>query len=134
MAADLEFFFDAGCPFAWMTSRWVVQVVEATGISVGWRFISLKMINEDSDLPESYKAPQVQGLRFHRICAATRDRFGNDAVGQLYTAYGSAFWDQTALGGYAERMEVARAAIDFAVSPQLPQLVWRVGFNYAIYY
>src|SRR4051812_15406760 len=43
---DLEFFFDPGCPFAWVTSVWVRRVAELRDVKVGWRFISLKFINE----------------------------------------------------------------------------------------
>ena len=45
--ADLEFFFDPVCPWAWITSRWVVEVQEQRDYQVGWRFISLKMINQE---------------------------------------------------------------------------------------
>ena len=43
---DLEFFFDAVCPFAWVTSRWVTEVQKVRDYEVEWRFVSLKMINE----------------------------------------------------------------------------------------
>ena len=90
---DIEFFFDPGCPFAWLTSVWIRRVQDVRGISVGWRFISLRFINEDNaDLPASMVDAQVRGLRYHRICAAARAELGNDAVGQLYKAYGEAYW------------------------------------------
>ena len=43
---DIEFFFDPGCPFAWQTSVWIRRVAELRGITIGWRFISLRFINE----------------------------------------------------------------------------------------
>ena len=45
--ADLEFFFDPVCPWAWITSRWVVEVQRQRPYEVGWRFISLKVINQN---------------------------------------------------------------------------------------
>ncbi len=45
--ADLEFFFDPVCPWAWITSRWVTEVQQQRDYDVNWRFISLKMINQD---------------------------------------------------------------------------------------
>ena len=77
---DLEFFFDPGCPFAWITSVWARRVAELRDVSIGWRFISLKFINEGKDHPESMKRAQERGLHFHRLCAGARAELGNDAA------------------------------------------------------
>lgn len=47
--ADLDFYFDPVCPFAWMTSKWVRLVAEQRDYEVDWRFISLRMINAHID-------------------------------------------------------------------------------------
>ena len=102
---DVEFFFDPGCPFAWQTSQWIRRVEELKGIAVGWRFISLKFINEGKDeyMPGAHAA-QEQGLRYHRICAAAREEFGNDAVAQLYRAWGEAYWNTEGSGEFPDRI------------------------------
>jgi len=89
---DIEFFFDPGCPFAWQTSVWIRRVSELNGIKIGWRFISLKFINENNDVPPAFAEAQERGLRYHRICAAARDELGNDTVAALYKAWGERFW------------------------------------------
>lgn len=89
---DIEFFFDPGCPFAWLTSVWIRRVAELRDIKVGWRFISLRFINEHRDVPEAMLESQNRGLRYHRICAAAREQLGNDAVGDLYRAFGERMW------------------------------------------
>ncbi len=69
MAADLDFFFDPVCPWAWITSRWVVDVSDQRHYEVDWRFISLWMLNEDNH--QEWYTPQYraghyfgqQGLR-----------------------------------------------------------------------
>jgi len=110
---DVEFFFDPGCPFAWQTSQWVRRVIELRGIGVGWRFISLKFINENNEhLPAGYLEATERGLRYHRICAAARERLGNDAVGRLYEAYGSRYWYHTSDLEFGERMAEAAAQVD----------------------
>ena len=43
--ADINFYFDPLCPFAWMTSKWVRQVTAQRDYTVDWRFISLRMLN-----------------------------------------------------------------------------------------
>ena len=45
--ADLDFFFDPVCPWAWITSRWVAEVQELRDYKVSWKFISLKILNQD---------------------------------------------------------------------------------------
>lgn len=53
--ADIRFYFDPVCPFAWMTSKWVRMVQGERGYRVEWRFISLRLINATVD----YEAPAV---------------------------------------------------------------------------
>jgi len=89
---DVEFFFDPGCPFAWLTSVWIRRVEAVRGITIGWRFISLKFINEDNEMPPPMLEAQTRGLRYHRICAAAREQFGNETVGALYRAWGERYW------------------------------------------
>ena len=95
---DVEFFFDPGCPFAWQTSRWIRRVTELRDVKVGWRFISLAYINEGNEPNEQMKQAHARTRAYHRICAAARDRLGNDAVGDLYRAYGDRFWSTRGRG------------------------------------
>ena len=93
--ADVEFFFDPVCPWAWITSRWVHEVQRERGIDVEWRLISLRIINEhrdyDKEFPPGYAAGHGLGLRLLRIAAAVAEQHGNDAVGRYYTEVGSRF-------------------------------------------
>lgn len=111
---DVEFFFDPGCPFAWQTSVWLRRVSELRGIAIGWRFISLRMINEGNDLPEQMVAAQERTLSYLRICAAAREKLGNDAVAKLYRAYGERYWYQSAEGDLVERLASAAKSVDLA--------------------
>jgi len=90
--ADLEFFFDPVCPWAWITSRWVTEVKQLRTYDVNWRFICLKMINENNTAewytPE-YKAGHMAGLYGLRVADQVRIEHGNDKVADLYTALGT---------------------------------------------
>jgi hypothetical protein len=96
-AADIHFYFDPVCPFAWLTSRWVRTVMAQREYSVDWRFISLRMVNADVDydaqFPPDYEAGHTAGLRLLRVAARTRAEHGPDAVGRLYDALGHAIFD-----------------------------------------
>ncbi|WP_066910431.1 mycothiol-dependent nitroreductase Rv2466c family protein [Millisia brevis] len=112
---DVEFFFDPGCPFAWQTSVWIRRVSELRGIAVGWRFISLRFINEKNDLPEGMVRSQERTLSYLRICAAARERLGNDAVAKLYRTFGEHYWYRKDLtGDLFERLAEASQSVDFA--------------------
>ena len=69
--ADICFYFDPVCPFAWLTSKWVRMVQAQRAYAVDWRFISLRMINAavdyDSHFPAGYEAGHTAGLRLLRV-------------------------------------------------------------------
>jgi len=109
---DVEFFFDPGCPFAWQTSVWIRRVAELRGITIGWRFISLRFVNEHADLPQAMVEAQERGLGYHRICAAARQQLGNAAVGQLYRAWGERYWYTVGAGDLMDRLTSQAQAVD----------------------
>ena len=91
--ADLDFFFDPVCPWAWITSRWVAEVRDLRSYEVQWNFISLRFLNEEkmdySTMPEGYADVHHAGTRGLRVAARARAEQGNDAVGRVYTALGT---------------------------------------------
>jgi hypothetical protein len=89
--ADLEFFFDPVCPWAWITSRWVTEVKQLRTYEVDWRFVCLKMINEhrtDDWYTPQYRAGHMAGLYALRVADQVRLEHGNEQVEALYTALG----------------------------------------------
>ena len=94
MAADLDFFFDPICPWAWITSRWVCNVSEQRSYEVDWRFISLWIVNEEKTeewYTPQYRAGHYFGHQGLRIADAIRlGESDPTAVGRWYTAIGTA--------------------------------------------
>ena len=91
--ADLHFHFDPVCPWAYITSRWVVEVQQQRGYDVSWKFISLFMINNDRGYSEGNKQHQdghMAGLQALRVASAARASAGNEAVAAVYSAFGQA--------------------------------------------
>jgi hypothetical protein len=90
--ADLEFFWDPVCPWAWLTSRWVVNVTEERPMEVDWKFIALRIVNKDRDYATEfrpgYERGHTRGLELLRVAAAVREELGRAAVLPLYTALG----------------------------------------------
>lgn len=92
MSADLEFYFDPVCPWAWITSRWVTNVQQLRDYEVSWRFISLRMINAERGYAghEAYELIHNAGLAGLRVASAARAQGGNVSVAAVYTALGNA--------------------------------------------
>ena len=95
--ADVHFYFDPVCPFAWMTSKWVRIVQTQRDYRVDWRFISLRLINATIDygehFPAGYEGGHSAGLKLLRVAARVRAERGRGAVGPLYAALGAAVFD-----------------------------------------
>jgi hypothetical protein len=97
LSADLHFYFDPICPFAWMTSKWVRLVAEQRHYTVDWRFICLRVVNEnvdyDAQFPPEYRAFHLSGMKLLRVSAAVRAAHGRAKVGDFYAALGAEIWD-----------------------------------------
>ena len=95
--ADIHFYFDPVCPFAWMTSKWVRMVAAQRDYAVDWRFISLRMINSeidyDSHFPVGYEEGHASGLRLLRVAARARAEHGRAAVGRFYEVVSGEIFD-----------------------------------------
>jgi hypothetical protein len=127
-AADINFYFDPVCPFAWMTSKWVRLVQAERDYTVDWRFISLRLINAAVDyeahFPVGYEAGHTAGLRLLRVAARVRAEHGRAAVGPLYAALGARIFDTAggpdpddSDGGYRGTREFLEPALTDAGLP-----------------
>lgn len=90
-APTVEMFFDPMCPWAWMTSRWLMEVEKVRDVRVTWRVMSLAVLNEGRDLPDDYQAFLEQAWAPVRLVIAAQQAHGDDVVKPLYDAIGTRF-------------------------------------------
>lgn len=99
--------FDPLCPWAWMTSRWLMEVEQVRDIEVTWSIMSLSVLNEGRDLPPDYREMLDRGWGPVRVVTAAALAHGDEVKKQLYDAIGTRLHP----GGRGKDAEDLRAVV-----------------------
>ena len=86
---NADFWFDPACPFAWITSRWILEVEQVRDISVTWHIMSLAYLNQDKEISDEYREFLKTAWQPVRVLMAAETKYGKEALLPLYTAMGT---------------------------------------------
>jgi hypothetical protein len=86
---DVDFWFDPACPWAWITSRWLLEAATVRPVRPHFRVMSLAVLNEGRDLGERYRESLATVWGPVRVAAAVGEYGGAEAVGRFYTEIGT---------------------------------------------
>ncbi|THV39432.1 DsbA family protein [Glycomyces buryatensis] len=111
----VDFWFDPACPWAWMTSRWILEAAKYRDLDIRWNVMSLYVLNEPrlDELPEQYAEMMPKTRAAVRVAAAVAEQYDNETLGRLYTALGN----QIHLAGEKDSAVYIPAALENAGLP-----------------
>ncbi|WP_277211018.1 mycothiol-dependent nitroreductase Rv2466c family protein [Isoptericola croceus] len=90
----VDVYVDPTCPFAWVTSRWALEVAEHRDVELTFKLMSLYLLNSGKDIPADYRERIEAGRGQGRVAAAVQTDHGPEALAAYYTAFGTRWHDQ----------------------------------------
>ncbi len=91
MSDKVKFWFDPSCPWAWVTSRWILEASKMKDIEIQWEIFSLGALNEDKDLNPEYRERVNKTWGPVRVLISAKNKYGPEVLLPLYNALGELF-------------------------------------------
>lgn len=113
----VDFWFDPMCPWAWLASRWMLEVEKVRPVKTVFHVMSLSVLNDGrEELPERYREMMTRGWAPVRIALAVVEQYGQEQLSAFYTALGTRVHP---LQQGLSRETLSAALLDVGLPPEL---------------
>jgi hypothetical protein len=112
----VDFWFDPKCPWAWMTSRWMLEVEKVRPVKTVFHVMSLSVLNQGRELSPDYQRGMDAGWAPVRVALAVEEQYGQEQLSAFYTAVGTRVHPQQE---ELNRTTLEKALSDVGLPPEL---------------
>jgi len=126
---DVDLWVDPACPWAWITSRWLLEVEQVRDVTVRFHVMSLGVLNEARDISDDYRERLRHVWGPVRVLTAAAEQYGAGVVRPLYSAMGTRIHvGRTGLG----RDMILGALQELRLSPRLADAATSAEYDGAL--
>ena len=129
MTEQVDLWVDPLCPWAWMTSRWLLEAANVRDLDVSFHVMSLAVLNDGRDMTEEYVELMKKAWGPVRVLIAAEERHGSKVIEPLYDAMGTRHHVQ---GEKDLELVVARALSDVGLEADLADAATSTDFDKAL--
>jgi hypothetical protein len=129
IVTEVDLWVDPACPWAWITSRWLLEVEQVREVKVNFHVMSLSVLNEDKEVSEEYREMLARNWGPVRVLVAASQKYGPEVVRSLYGAMGT----RVHLGKQGLGPDTIEAALaELELDPELAEAADSTEFDEAL--